>query len=164
MSNLRKIRRAGRRGHFQATSPVAAGPTEPLELDAGELEAILTRAKTAPMSEAEYIKLHAVVETLLFLTTELEKKHVSIQKLKQLLFGATAESTRKVVQNILDEAGSESPAGKGENQRQDAEPPEKAKGHGLRECRSGPAGPPPGPSTRGGHRVRVAEIAVPSVR
>jgi hypothetical protein len=50
-------------------------------LDRSELEAILERAKTTPMSEAEHAKLHAVVETLVFLTQELEKKHVSIQRL-----------------------------------------------------------------------------------
>jgi transposase len=94
------------------------------------LEAILTRAKTAPMSEEEYGKLHAALETLAFLTGELEKKHVSIQKLKQLLFGASTESTRKVVQKLLEEAGSESAAGADENPSPDSQPPEKAKGHG----------------------------------
>ena len=50
------------------------------------------------MSEEEYAKLHAAIETLVFLTAELEKKHVSIQRLKQLLFGATTETTRKVIE------------------------------------------------------------------
>lgn len=130
MSNLRKIKRAGRLGRSPATSPPAAGPAEPLELDPRELEAILTRAKTTPMSEEEYAKLHAVVETLVFLTGELEKKHVSIQKLKQWLFGAPTESTRKVVQKLLEQAGSESTDDAEEKQRPDAQPPEKAKGHG----------------------------------
>jgi transposase len=99
-------------------------------LDAHELETILGWAKTAPMSEEEYTKLHAAIETLVFLTGELEKKHVSIQKLKQLLFGATTESTHKVVQKLLAEAGPESTAGADENHSPDAEPQEKAKGHG----------------------------------
>jgi transposase len=99
-------------------------------LDARELEAILERAKTSPLSEEEYGKLHAVVETLLFLTRELDKKRVSIQKLKQLLFGSSTESTRKVVQKLLEETGAESPAGADENPSPDAKPPEEAKGHG----------------------------------
>jgi hypothetical protein len=33
------------------------------------------------MSEEEYQKLHAAMETLVFLTQELEKKRVSVQRL-----------------------------------------------------------------------------------
>jgi transposase len=129
MSNLRKIKRAGRAMPTSAAPSAAPRGEEPLELDARELEAILTRAKTA-LSEEEYGKLHAAIETLVFLTGELEKKHVSIQKLKHLLFGAPTESTRKVIQKLLEEAGSESPVGADEHPSSDAAPPEKAKGHG----------------------------------
>lgn len=130
MGNLRKIKRACRSGRANATPPAAENPAEPLELDVRELEAILERAKTTPMSEAEYTKLHAALETLIFLTGELEKKHVSIQKLKQLLFGATTESTRKLVQKLLEEASPQSTGGADESQNPDSQPPEKAKGHG----------------------------------
>jgi transposase len=130
MGNLRKIKRAGRAVPTNSAPPAAHRGDEPLDLDARELEAILERAKTAPLSEEEYTKLHAVLQTLMFLTTELEKKHVSIQKLKQLLFGATTESTRKVVQKLLEETGSPSTAGDDEGQSPDPETPEKAKGHG----------------------------------
>lgn len=86
MGNLRKIKRACQ-SLRPLPAPPADGGSQRMELDRSELEAILERAKTTPMSEAEYAKLHAVVETLVFLTQELEKKHVSIQRLKQLLFG-----------------------------------------------------------------------------
>jgi len=88
-----------------------------MDLDRSELEAILERAKTA-LSEEEYAKLHAAIETLVFLTQELEKKHVSIQRLQQLLFGATTETTRKVLERILDDAG----------QKKDSESPDVARG------------------------------------
>jgi len=85
-------------------------------------------AKTA-LSQDEYTKLHAAIETLVFLTTELEKKRVSVQRLKQLLFGATTETTQKVMKKILEEAGQEGPCrGEAKNQEPAARP--KAKGHG----------------------------------
>jgi transposase len=95
-----------------------------------ELEAILERSKTTPMSEEEYQKLHAAMETLVFLTQELEKKRVSVQRLKQLLFGAATETTRKVMERILDEAGNESKPGDGVGEGKETESRQKAKGHG----------------------------------
>ena len=103
-----------------------------------ELEAILERSKTTPMSEEEYQKLHAAMETLVFLTQELEKKRVSVQRLKQLLFGATTETTRKVMERILDEAGKEGQSAESSGQAKsrqgwlapETEPRQKAKGHG----------------------------------
>jgi len=53
-----------------------------------------------------------------FLTAELEKKRVSVQRLKQLLFGATTETTRKVMKKILDEADKEDPSEDGAAQGQ----------------------------------------------
>ena len=131
MGTLRKIRKmCGSQPPTPAT-PQPQGRVERMDLDPSELEAILERAKTTPMSEAEYTKLHAAVETLVFLTPELEKKHVSLQRLKQLLFGATTETTRKGIQRILDDAGqkkdSESPDGAG---GQEASSQEKVPGHG----------------------------------
>jgi transposase len=95
-----------------------------------ELEAILERSKTTPMSEEEYQKLHAAMETLVFLTQELEKKRVSVQRLKQLLFGVTTETTRKVMERILDEAGKEGKCGDGVGEGKETESRQKAKGHG----------------------------------
>jgi transposase len=129
MGNLRKIKRA-----CQSLRPLPASPadggSQRMELYRSELVAILARAKTTPMSEAEYTKLHAAVETLVFLTQELEKKHVSIQRLKQLLFGATTETTRKVIERILDETGKERTSGDEAAQGQEPEAAEKAPGHG----------------------------------
>ena len=71
------------------------------------------------------------METLIFLTQELEKKHVSIQRLKQMLFGATTESTRKVMEKILDEMEQENKPGEEDKKTgSDSKPSPKAKGHG----------------------------------
>jgi len=130
MGALRKIRKMCGSLPPASATPKPPGRVERMDLDKGELEAILERAKTTPMSEAEYAKLHAVVETLVFLTQELEKKQVSVQRLKQLLFGATTETTRKVMERILDEAGKEKTSGDDAAQGQEPEAQEKAPGHG----------------------------------
>ena len=130
MGNLRKIKKACRRRHSMPTRSRAAGPAARIEMDQSELEAILERAKTTPMSEEEYGKLHAAIETLVFLTTELEKKRVSVQRLKQLLFGTTTETTRKVMEKILDEAGKEDRSDDGAAEGQDPKARPQAKGHG----------------------------------
>jgi transposase len=130
MGNLRKIKKACRGQPPGPAKPQAAGPAERIDLDQSELEAILERAKTAPMSEEEYVKLHAALETLVFLTAELEKKRVSVQRLKQLLFGATTETTRKVMEQILDEAGKEGTSADETAEGQEPEAHPKAKGHG----------------------------------
>jgi transposase len=108
---------------------VESGGPERIELDRDALEGILARTKMA-LSEDEYATLHAAMETLIFLTQELEKKRVSVQRLKQLLFGATTETTRKVMEKILDEAGKEDPSDDGAADGQEPKARLKAKGHG----------------------------------
>ena len=129
MGNLRRIRK--QMGVPHRPQPGSSGPGGPerIELDRTELEAILVRAKPA-LSQAEYDKLHAAMETLIFLTQELEKKQVSIQRLKQLLFGATTETTRKVIEKLLDEAGKPSPSDGDAEETKAPEVPPKSPGHG----------------------------------
>ncbi|OHB64308.1 MAG: transposase [Planctomycetes bacterium RBG_13_60_9] len=123
------MKRAFRRQHPGPVRPQADGGVEPIDLDRRELEAILERAKTA-LSEAEYTKLHAAMETLVFLTAELEKKRVSVQRLKQLLFGDTTETTKRVMKKILDEAGKEGASSDEATEGQEPEARPKAQGHG----------------------------------
>jgi transposase len=131
MGNLRRIRRhGGKLRQSQTTSVSSDGRPELIELDRSELEAILERAKTA-LSQEEYTKLHAAMETLIFLTAELEKKRVSVQRLKQMLFGITTEKTQKVMEKILDEAGKESKLSDDiDDDGKEAQNRQKAKGHG----------------------------------
>ena len=95
-SGKRRRRNPSRARQSSGKSAGSGGP-ERIELDRSELKAILERAKTAALSDAEYNKLHAAMETLIYLTQELEKNRVSVQRLKQLLFGATTEKTQKVM-------------------------------------------------------------------
>ena len=80
--------------------PPKASSVERIDISISELEAIIERTKAEPLNEQEYQTLQSVVKTLLFLTQELEKKRVSVKRLKQMLFGATTEKLR----NVLDEA------------------------------------------------------------
>jgi transposase len=75
-----------------------------VELSMKDLEAILEHARSA-LSEEEFATLQGAMQTLEFLTRELEKKSVSIQRLKQLLFGAATETTKKVIEKILEQVG-----------------------------------------------------------
>ena len=100
-----------------------------IDISISDLEAIIERSQAEPLSEQDCERLRSVVKTLLFLTRELEKKGISIQRLRTLLFGATTEK----LQNILDKA-----LGRGKQQenesggRDDSQGNgnEKSKGHG----------------------------------
>jgi len=90
--------------HGKENANAMAGKHPPrVELSIKELEAILEHARSA-LSEREFAVLKGVLQTLEFLTRELEKKSVSIQKLRQMLFGAATETTAKVFKKILDDA------------------------------------------------------------
>lgn len=93
------------------------------EIQLGELESIVERVKTS-LSDEEHGKLKAAIETLAFITRELESKRVSIERLKRLLFGSTTEKTSKV----LGETGAESP--QDQEPGDDAAQRSKPKGHG----------------------------------
>jgi transposase len=77
------------------------------ELRLEELTGIIERAKREPLSEANYATLKAAVETLAFLTQELEAKGTTIERLRKWLFGASTEKTSAVLDEQPDgeEAG-----------------------------------------------------------
>ena len=138
MSALRRIRRqSGKRRRRQPSparhtsdGPAGSGSPERIDLDRSELEVILERARTEALSQAEYDKLHAAIETLIYLTQELEKNRVSVQRLKQLLFGTTTEKTQKLMEKILDEGEKKKHSSDDAAEGKEAEKREKAKGHG----------------------------------
>ena len=80
---------------------IAGGPHR-IDVPSKDLETILEHAKAA-LSEKEFATLKGAMQTLEFLTRELEKKSVSVQRLRQMLFGAATETTAKVLEKILDE-------------------------------------------------------------
>ena len=125
----KRRRRQLRSAHRTSSKPASPDSPERIELDRSELEAILEHAKTA-LSEDEYDKLHAAMETLIYLTQELEKNRVSVQRLKKLLFGATTEKTQKVMEKLLDKAEKGNNSGDDGAKNNAPEAQKKAKGHG----------------------------------
>jgi transposase len=94
--------------------------SQEIELDVKELEEIIERTRGS-LSEEERDKLKAAVAALGQLVELVEDKNTSIQKLRQMLFGASTEKTQQVL-----EAVGESGGGGGKEKR----PKQKAKGHG----------------------------------
>lgn len=77
--------------------PRAKPKLEIKELQLDELKAIIERARTSTLTKEDVGKLDAAVDTLAFLTQELEAKGASIKRLRNLLFGPSTEKTSKVV-------------------------------------------------------------------
>ena len=69
----------------------------PLALPVAELGAIVERTKAAPLSADDHAKLKAAMDTLVFVTAELQRKQTSLDRLRRLLFGATTETTRTIL-------------------------------------------------------------------
>ncbi len=67
-----------------------------VEIGADELRAIVERTRSA-LSEEDHATLSAAVDTLTFLTEELEGADVTIGRLRKLLFGSSSEKTRDVL-------------------------------------------------------------------
>ena len=119
------------------------------EVKLEELAAIVERTKAA-LSEQEYSTLKGAVDTLAYLTQELDKKGVSIQRLRKLIFGASTEKTSQVVgdtggagQSSGEEDGTQ---GDTDAKGDDGKTKPKRKGHG----RNGAA------AYRGADKVKVA--------
>lgn len=130
MGQLGRFRRQLGGKHPPQSSPSEPDQSGRIDLEMSTLKEIIERSKHTPLSEQDCQLLDSVVETLHFLTQELEKKHVSIQKLKQMLFGATTESTRKVLQQLLE---SDKPPPTDEEkapEKPNPSPPPKPPGHG----------------------------------
>jgi transposase len=93
-----------------------------VDLPLGELKAIVDRAR-ASLSPEDHEKLSAAVDTLGMLTLELEAKGASIDRLRNLVFGASTEKTSRVVGGAADGAGKAKGGAKGIGKG-------KRKGHG----------------------------------
>ncbi len=72
-------------------------PVRRLEVELPELEAILERTREGALSAEDHGKLKAAVDTLAYLTRELEAKGTSIERLRRLLFGYRTETTSRVL-------------------------------------------------------------------
>ena len=71
-----------------------------LELSMEQLRKLVEHTRTEPLSEEEYRQLKAAIETLGYLTQVLEDKDTTLQRLRQILFGASTEKTAKVFEEV----------------------------------------------------------------
>jgi transposase len=112
-------------------------PIERLEVSMQELEEILERAKTSPLTEDDCAKLHKALETLEYLTNLVGDKDTTISKLRKILFGASTEKIRNLLAAQAAQAGGQetnanqtgSPESQPPNPAVDSSS-EKPKGHG----------------------------------
>ena len=86
---------------------------QPRQVDSAQLAAIVERTRTGALGEEDFATLKAALDTLAFLTAELQAKGTSLARLRRLLFGAPTEKTAQV----LRKAGP--PAGRPQGQAQD---------------------------------------------
>jgi transposase len=107
------------------------------DLTVEELKAIIERAARGPLSDEDRDTLSGAVDTLAWLTQELEAKGASIKRLRKMLFGASTEKTSQVVGADKDSAGDQDDASADEPEPSTSEdtdasdpPKPKRKGHG----------------------------------
>jgi len=110
-----------------------------MEVNMDELESILRRAQTSPLSEKDCAKIKAVFESYLCLTNLLEDKQMTIKRLRQMVFGASTEKTAAVIKKTEEEDEPQSPPAPDDaarappQQKEDehSEPGPERKGHGC---------------------------------
>jgi transposase len=101
---------------------------QPRQVDSAQLAAIVERTRTGALGEEDCATLKAALDTLAFLTAELQAKGTSLARLRRLLFGAPTEKTAQV----LRQAG-QSPTGQPQGPAQDKAEEQaqaRASGHG----------------------------------
>lgn len=101
-------------------------PTGHEEIGLDELKAIIERTATGPLDEQDRQLLLSVSETLCYVTDQLEKKSISIARLRKLLFGASTETLK----NLEDQHVTDSQDQQKSSPDESTEPKKKAKGHG----------------------------------
>ena len=104
---------------------VSAKPPPIAEVPMSEIDEILQRARKGPLSEKDCQLLRRVAESYVSVTQLVENKGTSINRLRQMLFGAATEKTK----NVLGEEELASSAGK-DKSRQKERQKKKPKGHG----------------------------------
>ena len=104
-------------------------PMKRLEVSMDELEGIIERAKTTALTDDECDKLRKAFETLAYLTDLVGEKNTTIAKLRKILFGASTEKIRNILDHQGADSASDSTVGSGKTE-ETAKP--KAKGHGRK--------------------------------
>jgi transposase len=108
------------------------------EVKLEELKAVIERARVA-LSADDVETLEAAVDTLAFVTQELEAKGTSIKRLRTLLFGASTEKTSRVVGKATGEGNGQTASADDDAERgtaATATDKPKRKGHGRNGAQS----------------------------
>lgn len=124
-----------------------------IDLDMNELQGYLDQVRST-LGEDAYTKLTAALQTLAFMTDLVGDKDMTIERLQRIVFGASTEKTRNVLDNQTEEpAGSgEKHAGQEKSSAGDNEEEKKLKGHGRNGARD----------YRGAQTVKVAHGSLKS--
>jgi transposase len=102
----RKTRKKAKRARRQQSSQ---RQPKRVEIGVEELRAIVELTRRGALCEADHAALSAAVDTLAFLTEELEGADVTIGRLRKLLFGSSSEKTRDVLGGQDDAGGDGEP-------------------------------------------------------
>lgn len=120
-----------------------------LELTMEQLRNLVEHARTEPLSEEEYAQLKAAIETLGYLTQLVEDKDTTIQRLRQILFGAKTEKTDKVLNQQIQNRKNSREAETG-SEASDSNQQQKPKGHGRNGAQA----------YTGGNKVQVSHASL----
>jgi transposase len=101
--------------------PKVPEPIHVVAFSMDELQSILKHVKALGLPEKEHEALRALVESYAFLLDEIQDKEASVERLRQLVFGATTETKA----NVRKRAGK---SGTGAKEKPKTKP--KRKGHG----------------------------------
>jgi len=105
--------------------------TERIDISISKLKAIIDRSEKEPLSDEDRQILLSVSETLHFVTEQLDKKNISLARLRNLLFGASTETLKNLTKQApgQDEEDSDKNDKDSKPKKQEGEKT-KAKGHG----------------------------------
>ena len=78
---------------------------EPLTTSMSQLVAIVESASKGKLSAPDAAMLTAALKTLDFLQAELQRKGVTVEYLKKMVFGSSSEKTQKVIGNPKTQGG-----------------------------------------------------------
>jgi len=111
----------------------------PIELTSEEMDALLKRVETGSLAAGDYKIIAGIVETLKILSQAVEEKGISIQRLRQMIFGFKTETSKNVLPEPVSGKPEPSPstpnnskagAGNSEDAPNKPEGRNKAPGHG----------------------------------
>lgn len=101
-----------------------------IELDAGELRAIVERTKTSALDAQDHEKLKTTIETCLWMMAELEKKGATLDRLRKSL-SINTKKTEKTSEVLKGTSGAKPPPDTNDGKSDERpEKKKKPKGHG----------------------------------